>query len=109
MNIWIMWLLCLPAFAAFSLAMDKHHEQVLQSVPLPAQRWAWRSTGVVLMLLALLWSLHHWSTSVAIVSWLGTLTFAALCVGALLTYAPQRLRALALACLVLCLVLYLLH
>lgn len=98
MNAWMMCLLCVPAFAALSMGMDKHHEQVHGRELLPAHAWPWRSVGSALLLLALLWSLRSWGTSVAIAAWIGALTFAALCVGLLLTYAPQHLRNVALGC-----------
>lgn len=56
-----------------------------------AHRWR----GAVV--LALVISLHHWGTSVAVVACLGSLTFAALRVGALLSYAPRNLTAVVLA------------
>ena len=96
MTVWTMWLLCVPAFAALSLAMDKHHAQALNREMPEGQLWPWRIAGVVLLVLALVVSLHHWGASVAVVAWLGSLTFAALLVGALLTYAPRKLPGVAL-------------
>lgn len=95
---WSIWLLSVPAFAALSLAMDKHHEQVFGQDSTPLQQWRWRAVGVLLLALSLVVSLHYWATSVAVVAWLGGLTFAALSVGVILTYAPHRLRLLALLC-----------
>lgn len=95
MNAWIALLWSVPAFAALSLAMERHHEQ-LGGAGLTARRtWAWRGTAVGLLWASLQVCLHGWGTSVALAAWLGVLTFAALFTGLLLTYAPRQLRAVA--------------
>lgn len=94
MNTWIALLLALPAFAALSQAMERHHEQVHGVVPSVQAMWLWRAAGMLLLILSLAVCLHTWGTSVAIAAWLGVLTLAALPVALMLTYAPQRLRLL---------------
>ena len=100
MNTWMAWALALPAFAALSQAMETHHEQAVGAPPSARAVWLWRTAGVVLLLLSLTVCMHTWSTSVAVAAWLGVLTLAALPVGLMLTYAPQRLRVVAAACAV---------
>ena len=98
MNAWWVGMLGVAAWAALSQAMDKHHAQVRGAEPDRTAVWRWRGMGVLLLLLALLQCLHHWSASVAVVAWLGALTLAGLLVGLTLTYAPQRLGRLAIGC-----------
>ena len=95
MNAWTLWLLSVPGFAALSMVMERHAEDVSNAVPSAAQRLRARVLGAVCLVAALLVSLHHWNTSVAVVAWLGALTFAALAVVGVLTYAPHRLRSVA--------------
>jgi hypothetical protein len=92
MTAWIAWLLALPAFAALSLAMERHHEQVCGAPVSRRSPWGWRAVGVVLLVASLAVCLHTWGTSVAIAAWLGLLTLAALPVVLVITYAARRLR-----------------
>lgn len=104
MNVWIAWLLAVPAFAALSQAMERHGAQDHGSLPPARVLWIWRGAGLALLLGALAVCLHHWGTSVAVAAWIGVLTFAALAVALVLTYAEHRLRGLAWASLVLAIV-----
>ena len=100
MNTWIAWALALPAFAALSQAMESHHEQTVGVPPSARAAWLWRSAGIILLLLSLTVCVHTWSTSVAVAAWLGVLTLAAVPMGLMLTYMPQRLRVVAAGCAV---------
>ena len=104
MNVWIAWLLAVPAFAALSQAMERHGAQDDGCLPPARIVWRWRVAGVVLLLEALAVCLHSWGTSVAVAAWIGVLTFAALAVGLMLTYAENHLRTAACSSLVLAIV-----
>lgn len=101
MNTWIALLWGVPAFAALSLAMERHHEQMLGKELGIRGMWLWRAVGTALLLGSLLVCLHGWGLSVAVAAWLGVLTFAALFTGLMLTYAPRQLRTVASVCAVL--------
>lgn len=101
MNTWIALGLALPAFAALSQAMERHHAQVVGVALSARAAWSWRAAGVLLLVLSLAVCLHTWGTSVALAAWLGVLTLAAVAVALVLTYWPQRLRALAGLCVLL--------
>ncbi|MBN9324326.1 MAG: DUF3325 family protein, partial [Delftia acidovorans] len=55
----------------------------------------WRLAGYALLALSLAPCLLRWNASVALAAWLGLLTFAALALGLLLTYAPKFARRVA--------------
>lgn len=94
MNAWMAGLLAVPALAALSQAMERHHRQ--PGAALPARVvWGWRALGTALLLAALWVCLQRWTPSVAVAAWLGVLTPAALAVALVLTYAPQQVRVLA--------------
>ncbi|MEG0787254.1 MAG: DUF3325 domain-containing protein [Comamonas sp.] len=101
MSAWIALLLAVPAFAALSQAMERHGAQARGELPSTRVLWGWRAAGVLLLLMSLAACLHAWGTSVAVAAWLGVLTFAALAVALVLTYAESRLRAMAWGSLVL--------
>ncbi|WP_284335992.1 DUF3325 domain-containing protein [Comamonas sp. NoAH] len=92
MNTWIALLLAIPAFAALSQAMERHHAQVCGNEPSPRIAWSCRVVGAALLLGTLVVCLQAWGTSVAVAAWLGVLTLAALTVGLVLTYAAHCLR-----------------
>lgn len=94
MNAWMAGLLAVPAFAALSQAMERHHSQPGAALPASAA-WGWRALGTALLLAALWVCLQRWGTSVAVAAWLGVLTPAALAVALVLTYAPRQVRVLA--------------
>ncbi|WP_028604026.1 DUF3325 domain-containing protein [Ottowia thiooxydans] len=81
--------LCLAAFTALSLAMERHQEQVFGRTLTRSATMGWRSLGWALLLLSLIPCLALGSASLAITVWLGVLTFGALSLGLLLTYAPR--------------------
>lgn len=84
-------LLSFAGFTAFSLAMDRHQEQVLgRALAHSANHWL-RAAGVGILLLSLLLCMLGKSHSVAAIVWLGILTFAALGVATTLSYRPQAL------------------
>jgi hypothetical protein len=81
--------------------MERHGAQARSGLPCARVLWGWRAAGVLLLLMSLAACLHAWGTSVAVAAWLGVLTFAALAVALVLTYAENRLRAIAWCSLVL--------
>lgn len=89
MTAWIALALALAAFAALSLAMDRHQEQVLGRALRPAATHGWRAAGWVLLAVSLLPCLAQGNTSLAIAVWAGTLSLAAFGLGLLLSYAPR--------------------
>jgi hypothetical protein len=86
------------AFAAFTLiaaSMDRHQDQLGTEHLQPARLQAWRLGGYALLALSLAPCLVRWNASVAVAAWLGLLTFAAMALALLLTYAPQFARRVA--------------
>jgi len=93
-------LLGLAGFAMLSLSMDRHQEKVLRLSLTGTLNRGLQIAGMALLLLALAACMVEQTQSVAAIIWLGLLTFAALCVAALLSYRPRALLpALALALL----------
>lgn len=90
-------LLAFAAFAAIAASMDRHGDQFgMKAQALsPGRILWWRAGGFVLLGVSLLKCLQHWNTSIAIAAWLGLLTFAAMALGLVLTYAPHKARQLA--------------
>lgn len=86
----------LAGFLALSLAMDRHHEAVFATAPLPPARRRWlRLAGAAQLGVALGACLAARGTAQGWVLWFGVLTLAAL--GAVLahTYASRRAPQLA--------------
>lgn len=84
-------LLSFCGFAALSLAMDRHQEDVLGRALAGLHNHVLQAAGTGLLVLALLACMVGKTASVAAVDWLGLLTFAALAVAALLSYFPRAL------------------
>jgi len=87
--------LAFPGFVALSLGMDRHQEDLLGKTLQRPGLVAWRCIGMIGLVLALVVCMQAWSISVGVAVWLGLLTFAAMMVGLLLTYAPHLLFRLA--------------
>lgn len=98
MTAWMAWAISLPGFAALSLAMERHQQQVLGRALGPRATLALRAVGLVLLALALAVCGLQWRWPVATVAWLGVLSFAAVAVGLMLSYRPRGLPPLALGC-----------
>lgn len=84
-------LLSFGGFAALSLAMDRHQEEVLGRALAGLHNHALQAAGTGLLVLALLACMVGKTASVAATDWLGLLTLAALAVAALLSYVPRAL------------------
>ena len=84
-------LLNLTGFAALSLAMDRHQEQVLGRTLTRLPNHGLQAAGTAFLLSALAACMVGQTRSVAAIVWLGLLTFAALSVAALLSYHPRAL------------------
>lgn len=87
--------LAFAGFAVVAASMDRHQDQLGTEGLTPARLKAWRLAGYALLALSLAPCLLRWNASVAVAAWLGLLTFAALALGLLLTYAPQFARRVA--------------
>ena len=96
MSAWIAGALALPAFAALSLAMERHQEQVFSRTLAAKAKLGWRLAGIALLGLSLASCLaSDWSGAVAATAWFGVLTVGAILTGWLLSYAPRHLPGLA--------------
>ncbi len=82
--------LCLAAFSALSLAMERHHVQVF-GTNVAKRQLTWRSLGWTLMLAAAIYSIHSLGIGIGLVLWCGVLTIAGVLVAWLLPYRPRRL------------------
>ncbi|CZZ88944.1 membrane protein [Bordetella ansorpii] len=91
--------LAFAGFAAFALAMERHHEQATGREGLAGTVcMGLRARGLLLMSLALPCCLQPWGAPVAAIVWLGILSCAALMTTLVLSYAPRWLiRAAAVA------------
>ncbi|WP_406626200.1 DUF3325 family protein [Acidovorax sp. SDU_ACID1] len=90
MMAWSALFLAFAAFTAIAASMERHGDD-LRLAP-QGRALAWRAGGYGLLAASLLPCLVHWNASVAVTAWLGLLTFAALALGLLLTYAPHAAR-----------------
>ncbi len=72
--------------------MARHQLQVFGRALSSSASLAWRALGAVLLASALtICVTSHWSLSIAIVAWIGILSFGALSTCWMLTFAPQVL------------------
>lgn len=83
--------LAYAGMASLSLAMDRHHGQVLGRDAAPNVRRALQLAGAVLLALAIWPCVAGWSATVGVVAWLGFISAGALLVALLLPYAPRLL------------------
>lgn len=84
-------LLAFCGFAALSLSMERHYEQVFEQAPLRARMFALRAGGWLLLAVAALPAIGHAGTSLGLAIWAGELTVGAIAVMLVLSYAPRRL------------------
>lgn len=103
MNAMLPWIALAIAYAGFvtlGLAMDRHQMQMLGRELPRRQTLSLRMAGVALLGGSLLVCLTTWSTSIAILWWLGLLSIAGLALGLLLTYQPRWARPIGVAAVV---------
>lgn len=81
--------LAYAGMAALSLAMARHHQQLLRREASPVRRRCLRALGALALLLALLPCVVAWGASVGVVVWLGFLSMGALLLALMLSYAPR--------------------
>lgn len=82
--------LCLAAFTALSVAMERHHAQVFGAVR--ARRpFAWRSLGWALLAASVAYAIYVFGFGIGLVMWCGSLTLAGGLVAWLLPYRPRWL------------------
>jgi small-conductance mechanosensitive channel len=87
--------LAFAAFTAIAASMERHQDQLGTERWLPARLQGLRLGGYALLAVSLLPCLARWNASVGVAAWLGLLSFSAMGLGLLLTYAPQWGRRLA--------------
>lgn len=92
-------LLNVLAMTGLSLAMPKHHQQLLNSWLPPLRIWLLRLLAVVLMGLALWVMCSSWGIAAGIVLWLGLLSLAAVLSLCLLNHQALRVVSLTTGCL----------
>ena len=73
------------------LAMERHHQQVLQWRGSALWARGLRTFGWVLLSLSLVCCMAGWGASVGLVAWFGILSAAALLIVLLLPYAPRAI------------------
>ena len=82
--------LCLTAFTALSVAMERHHAQVFGAAR--ARRpFAWRNLGWTLLAASVAYAIYVFGVGVGLVVWCGALTIAGVVVAWLLPYRPRWL------------------
>jgi hypothetical protein len=81
--------LCYAGLSGLCLAMDRHHQQVLQRRGSAVWTRSLRAIGWVLLALSGLCCVVGWGVSVGVVAWSGILSAAALAIVVLLSYAPR--------------------
>jgi len=98
-------LLNVLAMTGLSLAMPKHHQQLLNN-GLPSQRiWLLRMLSITLMLMALWTICSSWGVAAGIVLWLGLLSLAAIYSLCVLNHQTLRVISLMVLCLLISLLL----
>lgn len=81
--------LAYAGFLLLSLAMDRHHRDLLGGVPGRMRRWLFRIGGWALLGLSILPCGALWGWSFGAVAWCGVLTLAVLALVSLAPYAPR--------------------
>lgn len=92
-------LLNLLAMTGLSLAMPKHHQQLLSGWLPPLRIWLLRLLAVLLMAFALWVMCSSWGIAAGIVLWLGLLSLAAVIAVCLLNHEFLRVASLLAGCL----------
>ncbi len=87
--------LAYPGFLLLSLAMDRHHRELLRGVPSRPRQRLYRTGGWALIGLSIWPCFAHWGWPLGLVAWCGALTLAALPLVVLMTYAPRAALRLA--------------
>ena len=97
---WVALAIAYAGFVTLGLAMDRHQMQMLGRELPRRQTQLLRTAGGALLGGSLLVCLTAWSTSIAIVWWLGLLSIAGLALGLLLAYRPRWARPIGFAVMV---------
>ncbi|WP_157971156.1 DUF3325 domain-containing protein [Pseudogemmobacter bohemicus] len=88
---WLSLILCGFGFAALSLAMPRHHEEVLGGKPPRRRRILYRAAAIALLALSFALALQVWpNLTIAISAWLGLATVAAFAVAMLIRQIAER-------------------
>lgn len=98
-------LLNMLAMTGLSLAMPKHHQQLLNNRLPPLRIWLLRILAVTLMFMALWMMCSSWGVAAGIVLWLGLLSLAAIYSLCLLNHQPLRVISLIGLCMLISLLL----
>jgi hypothetical protein len=83
------------ALIALASAMSKHQKQIFNRELSLAQTYAASSLGWILLPVSLVICLLSGKISTMLSYWIGVLTFAALLIGLMLSYYPNKIKALA--------------
>lgn len=95
MTLWPALFVAFAGFSAIAACMDRHRDQFGTQTLTSGQIQLCRAVGFVLLGSSLQMCIAHGNTSIALSAWVGLLTFAALALGLLLTYAPHKARPVA--------------
>lgn len=87
--VYVVFFVCYAAFLALSLAMERHHSQILSGKPGSGRRLMLRLLGWSLLALAHWLCSMAWGWAIGPVAWFGLLSAAALGFVFLLPYAPR--------------------
>ena len=82
----------IAGFAALALSMHKHHRDVFGTAPTRGRTLTLQGIGWLLLSASVSICIAHSGWSIGLVLWIGLLTFAALTVALLLTYALPSVR-----------------
>lgn len=98
-------LLNMLAMTGLSLAMPKHHQQLLNYGMPPLRIWLLRMLAITLMLMALWMICISWGIAAGIVLWLGLLSLSSIYSLCVLNHQPLRVISLSVLCLLISLLL----
>ena len=90
----LIWSISGLAFLALASAMSKHQKQMFNRELSPAQSRAASALGWLLLLISLVICLLTGQISNMLSYWVGVLTFAALLIGLMLCYYPDKIKTL---------------
>ncbi len=91
----LIWLISSLAFIALASAMTKHQKQIFNRELNPVQSSIATTLGWLLLLTSLVICLLSGKISSMLSYWVGVLTFAALLIGLMLSYYPDKIKNLA--------------
>lgn len=88
-------LMCYAGFVALCLSTDRHHGELLHSKPSPSRRLSLRTSGWLLLILAIWPAVAASGWAQGLVEWCAVLMLSALLLVLLLPYRPRLALTLA--------------